>query len=185
MGYVSAQGVVYTYANYWSGSKTWGGEFAPLYGESVYIPSGLNLLVDVDTVPMLKAVIVEGTLIFAPHSDSNHQRNFDAMYIFVNNGRMEAGTPEFPYTSKLTITMHGSVSDPYLPVYGNKCIGVRHGTLDMHGPVRTPTWTMMETTALAGADTITLKEQVDWVVGEEIAIATTDFVNDHSETRFI
>jgi hypothetical protein len=46
---------------------------------------------------------------------------------------MEIGTEEFPYTSKLTITMHGTVSDPYLPTYGNKCIGIRHGNLTMIG----------------------------------------------------
>jgi hypothetical protein len=37
---------------------------------------------------------------------------------------MEVGTEEFPYTSKLTITMHGNISDPYLPIYGNKVIAV-------------------------------------------------------------
>ena len=50
-GLVSTEGLVFTYANMWSGSKTWGGEFAPLEGESVHIPKGLNLLVDVDHVP--------------------------------------------------------------------------------------------------------------------------------------
>ena len=84
------------------------------------------------------------------------------MYIFVHKGRMEVGTPAFPYTSKITITMHGKITDPYLPVYGNKCIGVRHGELDMHGPVRTPTWTLMDKTELPGATTITLNTQVDW-----------------------
>jgi len=131
-------------------------------GESVWIPKGLNLLVDVDKVSMLKAVIVEGSLIFAPEADPTHERYFDAMYIFVNGGLMEVGTVEFPYTSKLTITMHSNVSDPYLPIYGNKVIGVRYGTLDMHGPVRTPTWTMLDATVEAGATVITLIEEVDW-----------------------
>lgn len=43
----------------------------------------------------------------------------------LNNGYMEVGTETYPYTSKLTITMHGNVSAPYLPIYGNKVIGVR------------------------------------------------------------
>jgi hypothetical protein len=114
--------------------------------ESVYIPKGLNLLVDVDSTPLLNAVIVEGSLIFAPDADSTHQRFFDAKYIFVNEGLMEVGTEDFPYTSKIAITMHGSATDPYLPIYGNKVIGLRGGTLDLHGPVRTPTWTMLEST---------------------------------------
>jgi hypothetical protein len=98
---------------------------------------------------------------------------------------MEVGTEEFPYTSKITITMHSDVSDPYLPIYGNKVIGVRFGTLDMHGPTRTPTWTELEMTSEAGSTTITLREAVDWVVGEEIAIAPTDFEARHAERRTI
>ena len=121
----SNQGKVFTYANYWSADSTWGGEFAPMEGESVYIPAGLNLLVDIDASPVLKAVVVEGSLIFAPSADASHERFFDARYIFVHGGSMEVGTEEFPYTSKITITMHGTAADPYLPIYGNKCIGVR------------------------------------------------------------
>ena len=47
---------------------------------------------------------------------------------------MEIGTEEFPYTSKLTITMYGDEYTPALPIYGNKVIAVRNGILDMHGP---------------------------------------------------
>jgi hypothetical protein len=54
---------------------------------------------------------------------------------------MEVGTEQFPYTSKLTITMHGTREDPEIPTYGNKVLAVREGTLEMHGLKRTPTWT--------------------------------------------
>lgn len=184
-GLVSNQGLLFTYANYWSADTTWGGEFAPMDDESIYIPKGLNLLVDIDHSPLLKAVIVEGAIIFAPHSDPKHERFFDAKYIFVHGGRMEVGTEEFPYTSQLTITMHGTVADPYLPIYGNKVIGVRNGKLDMHGVKRTPTWTVLESTSLAGSSTLTLREEVDWVAGERISIAPTDFEVDHAEERLI
>jgi len=59
------------------------------------------LLVDVDSTPVLNALIVEGALIFAPDSDPNHLRTFDANYIMVHHGYFEAGTEEYPYTSKL------------------------------------------------------------------------------------
>jgi hypothetical protein len=75
---------------------------------------------------------------------------------------MEVGTEENPYTSKITITMHGSIDDPYLPIYGNKVIGVRYGTLDMHGIERDVTWTFLESTVEAGGSVITLAEEVDW-----------------------
>jgi len=140
-GKVSTRGLQFIYVNMWSADTTWGGEFAPMEMESIYVPKGLNLYVDVDSTPKLNAIIVEGSLIFAPESDVTHQRTFDAHYIFVNGGNMEVGTEEFPYTSKITITMHSITSDPYIPIYGNKVIGVRNGVLDMHGPTRSPVWT--------------------------------------------
>jgi hypothetical protein len=155
-GLVSNREIVFRYVSVWSSDTTWGGEFAPMDMESVWIPKGLNLFVDVESTPLLNLVLVEGSLIFAPESDPTHHRFFSAHNIFVNGGLMEVGTEEFPYTSKVTITMHSSVSDPYIPIYGNKVIAVRFGTLDMHGPVRTPTWTMLETTVEANSAVITL-----------------------------
>ena len=70
---------------------------------------------------------------------------------------MEVGTEEYPYTSKLTITMHGTEEDPYLPLYGNKVIGVRFGTLEMHGVERKTTWTSLEETAMPGDTEIKLQ----------------------------
>jgi len=184
-GQVSLQGNTFTYVNAWSSDVTWGGEFAPLEGESVYVPEGLNLLVDVDSTPVLNAVIVEGSIIFAPEVDPNHERTFDAAYIFVRYGKFECGTEEYPYTSKITITMHGKISDPYIPIYGNKVLALRHGTLDMHGPVRNPVWTQLETTAEKNSLEITLQRAVDWQVGEEIAIASTSFESREAEKRSI
>jgi hypothetical protein len=141
---------------------------------------------DVDRTPVLNAIICEGALIFAPHaSDANHQRTFDAKYIFVRNGRMELGTAEFPYTSKLTITMHSKIDDPYLPIYGNKAIGLRFGVLDMHGVPKTPTWTVMEQTVEKGASSIQLHEAVNWVAGDEISVASTSYNPREGERRFI
>jgi len=57
--------------------------------------------VDVDSTPILNALIVEGALIFPPESDPTHLRTFDAHYIMVHHGYFEAGTEDFPYTSKL------------------------------------------------------------------------------------
>jgi hypothetical protein len=184
-GLVSNRDIVYKYVSVWSSDTTWGGEFAPMEMESIWVPKGLNLFVDVDKTPVLNAIVVEGSIIFAPEADPNHERFFDAHYIFINGGTMEVGTEEFPYTSKITITMHSSVDDPYIPIYGNKVIGLRYGTLDMHGVVRTPTWTKLEYTVEAGGTVITLQEEVDWQVGEQISIASTDFEGRNGEQRTI
>lgn len=57
-GRVATQGNVFRYVNYWSDTVTWGGEFAPIKGDLVYIPKGLSLLVDVNETPILSAVVV-------------------------------------------------------------------------------------------------------------------------------
>jgi len=88
---------------------------------------------------------------------------------------MEVGTEQYPYTSKITFTMHSELASPYLPIYGNKVLANRFGTLDMHGIPRTPTWTFLETTATAGSSTIILQVPVDWKAGELIAIASTGY----------
>jgi hypothetical protein len=69
---------------------------------------------------------------------------------------MEVGTEVNPYTSKITITMHGNVSTPAIPVYGNKNIAVRRGELHLVGKERKVTWTLLDKTAEANTSTITL-----------------------------
>ena len=48
---------------------------------------------------------------------------------------------------RAVITLHGTVRDPEIPVYGSKVIGVRQGDLDIHGKPRNVTWTRLESTA--------------------------------------
>lgn len=81
--------------------------------------------------------------------------------------------------------MHGNIKSPYIPIYGNKVIGVRQGQLDMHGPKRTPTWTKLDATVNPGDDTITLKSNVDWKEGEMIVVAPSDYERTHYEKRTI
>jgi hypothetical protein len=64
-GLISTNERSFTYVYKWSeGADTWGGEMAPMDGETVYIPKGLNLLVDIDKSPILNAVFIFGSLIF-------------------------------------------------------------------------------------------------------------------------
>ena len=185
MGSVATQDLVFRYCSYWSDATTWGGEFAPIEGDMVYIPPGLHLLVDIPSSPILSAVLVEGSLIFPPDSDPTSQRYFDAYYIFVYGGYMEVGTEDFPYTSKLTITMHSNRTSPEIPTFGNKCIGVMNGVLDMHGVPRNPSWTELLTTAPIGSTSITLNTPIDWKAGETIVVAPTGYDNKEAEVMTI
>lgn len=151
-GLVATQGLVYRYASLWSDTETWGGDVPPLEGESVSIPSGQHLLVDVDSTPELNAIVVEGSLIFAPDdSDSEHMRTFDANFILVMHGYMEVGTEDFPYTSKIVITMHGGRNSAKFSIYGSKMIGCRYCDLHMVGTPRTVIWSRLAETAEIGA----------------------------------
>ena len=185
-GLASMQSNTFTYANFWSDPDTWGGEYAPQDGESVLIPKGQMLIVDIDVSPLLNAIIVQGSLVFMPDSDNAHQRTFDAYYIFVHTGGVfEAGTPENRYTSRLTITMHGIREGLQIPTYGNKGIFVRHAQFDMHGAERNITWTELDSTLEANKNIITLIKHTDWQVGERIVIASTDFSLEHTEEFLI
>lgn len=184
-GEFATQGILFRYASLWNDVDTWGGDFEPLAGESIHIPKGMNLLVNIDATPVLNAIIVEGSLLFPPHSNPTHLRTLDAHYIFVNEGLFEVGTETDPYTSRLQITMHGVKASAEIPIYGNKVIAVRGGTLDIHGVHRDHTWTSLASTVTAGATTITLMESVDWQVGEVIVIAPTSYSNRETEKRVI
>ena len=184
IGEVAAQGLVYRYCSAWSQESTWGYLFLPVDGESVSIPKGLCLLVDIDTSPILKLVLVEGTIIFPPDADPNHHRTFDARYIMVQNGTMIVGTEDHPYTSKLTITMYGEKYDPAMPIYGKKSIGVRYGTLDMHG-VTKKSWTDLESTISPGESSLTLVEVVDWEEGDVIMVTSTGYNQWEAELKAI
>ena len=56
IGNVATQGLIYRYCSAWSQESTWGYLFLPVDGESVTVPKGLCLLVDIDNSPKLKLV---------------------------------------------------------------------------------------------------------------------------------
>ena len=56
-GHAATQGLIYTYIDRWSSPTTWGGESPPREGDSVFIPPGQNILMDMST-PKLFAVIL-------------------------------------------------------------------------------------------------------------------------------
>jgi hypothetical protein len=148
-GKVATKGMVFLYTQKWSDVQTWGG-LAPVDGDAIHIPKGMNLLVDIESTPMLSLVNVEGSLIFDPA----YARSFNAEFVLVKNGYLEIGTEEAPFCGpeSLTITMSGSeFGGSTLPVFGNKVLAVHGGVLEMHGCPRDLAWTMLSETAEAGA----------------------------------
>jgi hypothetical protein len=179
-GLASNKGNSYLYIDRWSDSQTWGGESFPREGDSVYVPIGQNLLIDI-TPPRIYSLIVEGSIIWADETDSE----FKASFIVIRGGQLKIGSKESPYTKKLKITLFGNKDDKQLPMVGNKHISVHGGQIDIHGMPKTPTWTLLGASVQKGSSTITLTEAVNWLVGDEIVVASTSFNRDEFERRFI
>jgi cell surface hyaluronidase len=145
----------------------------PKAGENVEIPAGKELLLDVSP-PALKGLVINGTLVFG-----ETDIDLTADWIMVHGtGKLEIGTPTKPYTHKATITLTGAEGDADGAMgmkMGWRVVGVMGGgTLSMIGQERTA-WTKLGATAKKGDKTITLVEEMDWQVGDQVVIASTDF----------
>ena len=71
----------FLYIDRYSDDRTWGGEAPPREGDSVYVPKGMNLLMDIST-PKLYSIIVEGSIKFSDERDMT----VDTSYFIVNGG---------------------------------------------------------------------------------------------------
>ena len=171
---------LFLYIDRWSDPKTWGGEAPPRNGDSVHVPKGQTLLVDMST-EVLFAVVVEGVLIFADEQDMT----FDAWFIMVQEGRLQIGSPEKPHMHNLTITLHGDRFSKMLPEFGNKGIFVHNGQLEIHGKPLSTTWTQLLSHGCQGDDQIRLITEPDWKSGDEIIIAPTGRDRNEVEERVI
>jgi hypothetical protein len=108
-----------------------------------------------------------------------------AKYIFIRNGRFQAGTETKPIMNNVEIILYGSKDDPFLPHYGNKVLALREGIMDLHGKVYSHTWSQLDSTAAVAATSIVIQDQVDWEVGQQIVIASTDVDHYQREERTI
>jgi hypothetical protein len=162
--------VTFQYIDKWSAKTTWGNQDPPSIGQSPVIPPGQTILLDVSPPP-LTLLIIEGTLIF----DDTQDIHLEATYIFIKGGKLQIGTEDKPYQHQATITMHGKrLETPEIPIYGAKGMSLRGGLVDMHGIPR-KSWTKLSKTVNAGDNILEFSQDVDWVVGDRLVVAPTDF----------
>ena len=81
--------------------------------------------------------------------------------------------------------MYGSYYGKQQPMFGNKGIGCMECKFSMYGTPRVKTWSVLSSTVDVGASTLTVDDVVDWKVGEEIVVASTDFDHNEAERRTI
>lgn len=165
----------------WSDIRTWGTDMPPIDGDLVFVPAGMNLLVDQSTPNLLGILVQNGTLTFADESDMIISTGF----ITVVGGKFIAGTQSNPYQHLLTFVLSGGYYTPQQPMFGNKGIGCMECFLSLHGKPKQYTWTMLSNSITVGASSLTVQDPVDWQVGETIVVASTSFDHYEAERRKI
>lgn len=75
----------------------------------------------------------------------------------------------------MSIILSGTAEGDQLPQFGNKVLGCYNCTMDIHGLNRNASWAELDSSYLAGVNSITLSSAVDWAVGEEIVIASSSY----------
>lgn len=116
---VSNSTVRFRYIDRWSQLTSWYNFQPPMDGDSVLIPRGQSILMDISP-PKLFLLQVSGELIF-----DRRDLSLTASYIVVQGGLIEVGTEEQPFTNNATITLNGDpVTSIEIPFIGAKVIGV-------------------------------------------------------------
>lgn len=78
----------------WSDTSNWGGTL-PQEGDDVEIPSGWNMVLDLEETPVLASLTINGRLSFLQFEDRNI--HLKANYIFVRAGEFFIGSAEEPF----------------------------------------------------------------------------------------
>jgi G8 domain len=164
----------------WSDPATWG-DRVPAAGDIVKIPEDKIIVLDQST-PALGGLLIKGQLHISKQKDISITSNWIAV-----SGLMQAGTEVVPHPRQLTITLTGdkTVTSPLSASVGTKHLAVLSGgRLELHGQ-KALSWTQLGATATKGATSITLKESVNWQVGDRVVIASTGFEMLEAEERVL
>ncbi len=121
--------------------------------------------------PALGGITISGNLVFA-----NKDLNLTAKWIMLMSGSLQIGTETQPYVNKANITL--TATDPAESVHGmgTRGIMVMGGALELHGRAPTPVWTKLNAQASGGATALTLANSVNWVAGDQVVVAPTDYL---------
>ena len=175
----------------WSNSSIWPDGVRPQAGDDVTISSDMYVVVD-KAIPRLGKLIINGGLELSDAID--HMIEVD--FLIVDGGSFVIGYPSAPFEHEATIMLYG---DQLSEEIGNKLTQKRQSTfftnvgakamavfgdLIIHGVTRTPTWTTLAETAVAGSNTLVLSEPVTWVAGDTIVVTSTSY-NAYETEKFV
>jgi G8 domain len=166
----------------WSNPATWGGR-VPQLGEKVRIPAGKRVVLDVSP-PRLAGLSIEGQLSVAPGADL--RLTADHIMVMGVGAELRAGTATAPFSGKLNIVLSGTDPSIDLMGHGTKVLMTHDGgTLALYG-MRKRGYSRLAASITAGNNRLTLADDpTGWKVGDQIAVAPTDFEPLQAEKRRI
>ena len=160
----------------WSAGASWPDGSAPAQGAAPVIPAGVTIALDTDPPP-LSGLTVDGTLVACERDLA-----LAADWVVVH-GELRAGWADRQFTPRLTITLTGAPGGDVMGM-GTRGLFVMGGGLQLHGASPGTVVTKLTAHAAAGADQLRLASTAGWRVGDEIAVAPTDFYGAGSTERF-
>lgn len=169
----------------WSDTDNWGGTL-PQEGDNVEIPSGWNMILDLEETPVLASLTINGRLSFLQFEDKNI--HLKAKYIFVRAGEFFIGSEAEPFQNEARVTLFGDQDSETLILSGTVSAGNKilatAGDVRFFGKSR-DRMTRLRSTHYQGDEKIIVEEGLDWQEGDQIYLAPSAMQHDHSEYRTI
>ncbi|MET1259868.1 G8 domain-containing protein [Flagellimonas sp. DF-77] len=163
----------------WSNPDSWPSGQVPRQNESVVIPEGQTILLDMDT-PSLGSLEIHGELRFV-----DRDVRLTARWIMVH-GLLQIGTAETPFQNRATITLTGPEED-INTMGGRFLIAMHGGQLEFHGAsAQKLSWAQLSKSTAAGDTQLELDQvPIGWTAGDKIAIAPSGYDAFETEERTI
>lgn len=149
----------------WSNPSSWDSNVVPINGDTVIIPTGREIYLDVSTAN-LESLSINGTLNFL---EMNLRLNSDVVMV---NGKLQIGSPSQPFEHRAVINLTGSNVGGSAFSRGLVVIG---GTLELHGKTPPSVWNKINQHIQTSDNQIQVLDAIEWRPGDEIVIAPTDF----------
>ena len=163
----------------WSKASSWSSKTVPKAGQKVVIESNRWIVLDVNT-PKLASITVYGKLSFLCNDTHPLNLTLTAQSISVFGIFEILGNDNSTYNGNATVVIYGNKGQ-VLPVtmaegkyLGSKVIAVA-GSVAAMGRAKSHSWLRLGGTVYAGSKYVTLSEQVDWSVGDEIILSPTAY----------
>jgi hypothetical protein len=170
----------------WSDAATWGGAVPAGVEEDIVIPSGFDVVLDMNVE--CGELKVMGTL---EVDAADLALTCDSLIVMGSSAEFTVGTNASRFTNRFLFTLKGEDTENFEHTMGadthdlgaRALIALMGGTISMHGEDRVE-WTVLDANVSAGATQLTMSGAVDWEAGDVIVItaSTNDWTDVETAT---